>query len=466
MTSTRIRAAISLSLLTLILLLSGPVLSRAQDYVPDHLVCKVTNLNHIFDINAQYNTQGIDYNPEINAYLLRIMDGADPDSLAQLILSQDTLVEICEPNYYVDVPEGVQSSSPFLDDYSNSDYELQPSGNKLKLPGAHESTTGAGIKVGIIDGGVDFGHTDLALVTTSGYDYIDNDSVANDDPGGSFSGHGTFVAGLVNFTAPDAELIAYRALDTAGRGNGYDVAQAIVQAVLDSCRVINLSLAMHGSHSALELAIAYARGQSVVVVAAAGNDSASVVRYPASDTNTVSVAAVDSVNIKADFSNFGDHVDVCAPGAHVFSTYPTDQYARWEGTSFATPFVSGLFAMIASLAPSATMEEMIAAVKSSAQPIDSLNPDQAGLLGAGLIHPPAALKPFGGFICGDINQDFSGPDLSDIVYLVAFMFKNGPVPEVLAAADVNGSADAINIADLTFLVEYMFLNGHPLICVY
>ena len=89
-----------------------------------------------------------------------------------------------------------------------------------------------------------------------------------------------------------------------------------------------------------------------------------------------------------------------------------------------------------------------------------------GLLGSGLIHPPAALKPFGGFICGDINQDFTGPDLADVTYLVAYMFKNGPEPEVLAAVDVNGTQEHINIGDLTFLIEYMFINGAPLRCIH
>ena len=465
MISMRLRNAISSFLLVATIALVMPAQISAQDYEPDHLVCKVSNFHYIDTINAYYGTEVIDYNSKIYVYLLQINSGADPDSLAQLILAQDTMVRICEPNYYVDVPEGVQSSSPFLDEYSNSDFRLQPSGSALKLSGAHESSTGAGTRVGIVDGGIDFSHPDLALVATSGFDYIDNDVFADDEPGGSFSGHGTFVAGLVNFTAPNAELRAYRALDTTGRGNGYNVADAIVQAVADSCEVINLSLAMHGSHSAMELAIAYARNNGVIVVAAAGNDSSAVDRYPATDTNAVGVVALDSVNVKADFSNFGNHIDVCAPGAYVFSTYPAAQYARWEGTSFATPFVTGLFALVSSLAPTATIEERVAAVQSSAKPIDSLNPDQAGLLGAGLIYPPAALKPFGGFICGDINQDFSGPDLSDVTFLVAFMFKNGPVPEVLPAVDVNGTAEAINIGDLTYLIEYMFINGAPLKCI-
>ncbi len=466
MSFLRLRAlAITLSLATIITSV-GAEKSYAQDYVADQLVCRVSNFAYIDTINAIYNTQVIGYIPEIDVYLLQITDGADPDSLAKLILPSHSSVLACEPNFYVDVPEGVQSSSPFLDEFTDSDYKLQLSTGQLKLSGAQESSTGSGARVAIIDGGIDLAHSGISQVATSGYDYIDDDTVANDEPFGSFSGHGTFVAGLVNLVAPNAQIVAYRVLDTSGVGDGYHVADAIVQAVLDSCRIINLSLAMQGSHSAMELAIAYARSNNVVTVAAAGNDSSEVGLYPATDTNVVCVAALDSLKIKTDFSNFGGFVDVCAPGAHVYSTYPADQFARWDGTSFATPFVTGLFALICSLDSAATRDSMVSAVLSSAEPIDNLNPDQAGLLGTGLIRPPAALKPFGGFICGDINQDFDSPNLADITYLVSYMFKNGPAPEVPAAADVNGTQESINIGDLTFLIEYMFINGAPLRCIH
>ena len=98
------------------------------------------------------------------------------------------------------------------------------------------------IKVAVIDGGVDLDHPAFSGSVSSGYDYVDDDQVANDEIGGANSGHGTFVAGVVHLVAPDAEIISYRVTNLFGESNGYVLAEAILKAIDDGCRVINISL--------------------------------------------------------------------------------------------------------------------------------------------------------------------------------------------------------------------------------
>jgi len=148
-------------------------------------------------------------------------------------------------------------------------------------------------------------------------DYIDNDSIANDEPGGPGSGHGTFIAGVINLVAPGARIHAYRVLDTLGSGDGFSIALAALRAMDDGCRVINLSLGMLGKHEALDDALRYLRGQEIMIVGAAGNSATSIdslFPFPASEWYTEAIAALDTINLKADFSNYGGRIDYCAPG--------------------------------------------------------------------------------------------------------------------------------------------------------
>ena len=434
-----------------------------DDFVADELVCQVLQSNYIDTVNALYGTSTLEFLPEADTYLLSVPGGLDAESLATVI-EAETFVLACQPNYILHAPEPVQSSSPFLDEYTVGDVIVQPARTTLKLAQTQQISTGTDVKVGIVDVGINLAHPTLQAKTTSGFDFVAGDPVANDEPGGIASGHGTFVAGVVNMVAPDAQLVAYRVLDTAGSGNGFGVAKAIIQAVQDGCKVINLSIVMYAKHAATDAAIEYARNNGVLVVAAAGNDSTDTERFPANDSYTLSVAALDSLNLKADFSNFGGKVDVCAPGTHVIAPYLDTTFARWDGTSFAAPFVAGQAAILMAANPTATLDEIIEAITLNAIPIDDINPPYTGMLGAGLINPMGSLIDLGNIVCGDINGDQSSPDIADLTMLVAFMFKGGPEPIFPIAADVNGSSGPIDISDLTYFVSYMFRGGLPPTC--
>lgn len=434
-----------------------------DDFVADELVCQVFESFYIDTVNVLYGTTTIELLAETGTYLLAIPGGLDAESLATVI-ETDPFVLACQPNYILKAPEPVQASSPFLDEYNDGDVIGQPARATLKLAQTQQISTGTDVKVGIVDVGINLAHPILQTKATSGFDYVASDPVANDEPGGIASGHGTFVAGVVNMVAPDAQLVAYRVLDTAGSGNGFGVAKAIVQAVQDGCKIINLSMVMYAKHAATDFAIEFARNNGVLVVAAAGNDSTDTDRFPANDSYTLAVAALDSLNFKADFSNFGGKVDICAPGTHVIAPYLDTMYARWDGTSFAAPFVAGQAAILMSANPTATLDEIIEAITLNAIPVDDINPAYVGMLGAGLIDPMASLAAMGNFVCGDVSGDLQGPDIADLTALVAFMFRNGPEPPIMAAADLNGSGGPIDIADLTYLVTFMFRGGPSPAC--
>jgi subtilisin family serine protease len=183
------------------------------------------------------------------------------------------------------------------------------------------------------------------------------------------AGHGTFTAGIAAQVAPDAELAIYRALDSDGIGSETSVAGAMLQAVEDGARILNLSLGEQTVDDQPLLAIEVAldliaeRDPEVLVFAAAGNDGSSRPCWPAASKRVVAVAALVADLTPATWSNRGFWVDCSAVGEGVLSTYvqgeeapeldPSpdtfgpDAWAVWSGTSFAAPQVAAAVARIA-----------------------------------------------------------------------------------------------------------------------
>lgn len=449
--------------------LSGSSLS-SQDgrpyFAADELVCKMRPGHSIDSINQHFGTTLKNQAQHINCFLLATQPGVDIDSLAmQIRMRPDVLY--CGPNFYCDAPEPLQRSQPFLDEQYTGSFPEQEAASTLQLSQVHTLATGVGADVAVIDGGINLSHplfTSQPGVVVSEWDYVDNDSIAFDEPGGSGSGHGTFVAGVVNLVAPSARIHAYRVLDTLGSGDGFSIALAALRAADDGCKVINLSLGMLGKHEALDDALRYLKGQDIMILGAAGNDSTAVdslFPFPASEFYTEAIAALDSVNLKADFSNFGGRIDFCAPGTEIYAPYLDSSYAWWSGTSFATPFVSGLAALLSSIDSTLTWNELDSIMAATATSVDSMNPGMAGKLGHGLINILAPVSDLTRETCGD--ADHSGDvDISDAVYLIAYIFDSGPAPLSARAADADCSG-AIDISDVVTLINHIF-EALPLPC--
>lgn len=177
------------------------------------------------------------------------------------------------------------------------------------------------------------------------------------DPLDDKNGHGTHVAGIIaaaidNNTgvvgvAPGVDLINAKVLKNNGSGYYSWIADAIRWATDNGAEIINMSLSGRYSSYTLQQAVDYAWDHGVIVVAAAGNEGRRRVLYPAYYENVIAVAATDEHDNKASFSNYGTDVDVAAPGVSILSTRLGD-YSYMSGTSMATPFVSGILALIKS----------------------------------------------------------------------------------------------------------------------
>jgi subtilisin family serine protease len=246
---------------------------------------------------------------------------------------------------------------------------------KIKVPSAWDVTMGdAGIVIAVVDSGIDIGHEDLSdnlwvntaeWSGTAGAD-DDGNGYVDDLVGWSFVnggsndisdayGHGTHVAGIaaaegnnrrgIAGVCWDCRLMTLRVLDSSGNGTYSDVAEAVVYAVNNGARIINLSLGGEPYSQQLEDAVEFAYDHNVLVVAAAGNYGESVL-YPAAYDSTFAVAASGQDDRHASYSNDGPQVDVSAPGSSIYSTCTSNRYCTKTGTSMATPHVSGLAGLI------------------------------------------------------------------------------------------------------------------------
>ncbi len=211
----------------------------------------------------------------------------------------------------------------------------------------------AGIKVAVIDTGVDISHPMFQghLAPQNEWrDYVDSDQNPSDVAGPAF-GHGTGVAGLVLQLAPRATILPIRVLKSDGSGDVLSVIAAIDWAVDRGAKVINLSLGAIDDIAAFKKMVEFAAGKGVYVVASAGNQGLNKITYPAAyatgtqDAHIISVGSVDSTSLLSSFSNHDPSLEFAVPGDAMFSAFPNNQIAQYAGTSFAAPQLSGIIAV-------------------------------------------------------------------------------------------------------------------------
>ena len=232
---------------------------------------------------------------------------------------------------------------------------------RIGLPQAHTiaKNFGSGIKVAVIDTGVDLSHPALVsnLAPSSEWrDYVDNDTVPNDDAGVNLNsakayGHGTAVSGIILQIAPKVTILPLRVLDPKGKGNLENVVKAIDYAILNGVQIINLSLGSFKPSFSLTQEIAYAKTKGVYIIAAAGNNGKNS-DYPAKDSSQDQVSgflfgigSIDDKEALSSFSARGEGVYAFAPGEKVYTLYPSNRVTYATGTSFSTPLVTGAFAL-------------------------------------------------------------------------------------------------------------------------
>lgn len=346
----------------------------------------------------------------------------------------DPNVEYVEPNYRVEV--ALTPNDPY---YNSSDswgqsYDDLWGLKKISTAAAWDTETGASseIVVAVIDTGIDYNHEDLSdnvWVNTDeiadngldddgngyvddyyGYDFINNDHDPIDD-----HGHGTHVAGTISAVTNNnvgvagvtwgAKIMGLKFLSAGGWGWVSDAVTAITYAADNGAIIMNNSWGGSGYSQALQDAIDYANNQGAIFIAAAGNSNADASGYlPAGMNNVFTVAATDTSDTKAWFSNYGSVIDVSAPGVDVLSLRAAGttlgsvvgtNYVRASGTSMAAPHVAGLAALVWAKNPTWTNTQVGAQIKDSADDIDKLNLSYAGLLGSGRINADLALGEIG-----------------------------------------------------------------------
>ncbi|GBG12174.1 peptidase S8 [Paenibacillus agaridevorans] len=237
-----------------------------------------------------------------------------------------------------------------------------------------------GVIIAVLDTGVQSNHPDLKDKLIKGTNIVNTGSDPDDDVG-----HGTHVAGIIGASVNNGEGVAgvswynkimpVKVLDSSGAGSTYSVAQGIIWAVDNGAKVINMSLGNYAQADFLHDAIKYAYERDVVLIAASGNDNTERPGYPAAYPEVFAVAATDNNKGKASFSNYGDYIDVAAPGDSIASTYPGSQYAALSGTSMASPHVAALAGLIRSVNPDLSNEEVMEIMRVSAKDLGAEGKD-------------------------------------------------------------------------------------------
>jgi serine protease len=338
-----------------------------------------------------------------------------PQASAQ---AQDSIIEALEnrpgiraahPNYTMEI---------MADELRDQQYAPQ----QVRAPTAWDTTEGStDVTVAIVDQGVKYDHPDLEsrFGSDKGQDFVDSDS----DPypeSMSEEYHGTHVAGIASATTnnstgisgiSDSRLLSGRALGSGGGGSLTDIADAVQWAADQGADIINMSLGGGGYTETMKNAVSYAVNNGSLPICAAGNSGEEGVSYPAKYSECVAVSAVDENENLASFSQYGDDLDVAAPGVDILSTWTEykstygGEYNKISGTSMACPAASGVAALGKAVNPGLGPNELRQLLKDTAVDIGLGSKEQ----GAGRVDAANIVGDDGGGGGGGGNE---GPTAS------------------------------------------------------
>jgi subtilisin family serine protease/putative cell wall-binding protein len=324
-------------------------------------------------------------------YVVNAAEGADVMAIARQLTALPG-VEYAQPDYVYEVDLG-----------TNDEYYLKQWGleeiNAIKAWGINPGSPK--VTVAVLDTGVDAHHPDLEGRVLEGYDFVNNDISPSDD-----NGHGTMVAGVIAAVVGNGigiagadrrcNILPVKVADSEGYFYSTDIISGIYYAIDKGANIINMSFggAPAGDTSIAD-ALAEAGQKGIVLVAAAGNDDASVA-FPASYAPVIAVGASDKYSNIAYFSNYGSLLDIAAPGVGIYTTYSDGKeraYASADGTSVAAPFVSAAAALLLAEDPSLTPAEIEYLIEASAERPDAMDGREWDeYYGYGILDAYAALK--------------------------------------------------------------------------
>lgn len=379
------RSNVVMALFVVVVLAAG--LAAAQEYVPDEVIvngatsAQLSSLGGVGVLSATSFGLGGDV-------LVKLKPGMSP-VLAVEVLNRLPNVKYACLNY-------IRHANAVPNDPG---YGSQWEWPVIAGPAAWDITTGdPSITVGVIDTGIDYDHPDLAANVWTGpggihgYNFINNtpDPMDNNGHGthcagtiGAVTNNGVGVAG-VNWTA---SIMGLKFLDAGGSGTDANAVRAIDWVIEQNnlgnsnVKVLSNSWGGYGPSPALKSAIERARDAGIVFVAAAGNesfdiDSSNCVEAPAglNVSNIVAVAATNSADNLASFSNYGkSKVDLGAPGVGIYSTVWNNSYTTMDGTSMACPHVAGALVLTLAGNPGLDMDGLIDRLLANVDPVSALN---------------------------------------------------------------------------------------------
>ena len=259
-----------------------------------------------------------------------------------------------------------------------------------------------------------------------GWNFLSDDGGQDNDPDDPDS-HGTHVAGLAAARTDNAIGVSsiswnVKILPTSASNvnSGNTIARGLSSVVYlaeNGADIINMSWGSDSTSQLQQDVMEYAVGLGSLLVAAAGNDSTSNLHYPSALPGMVSVASVGRTDRLASYSNFGISVDILAPGGagtnRIRSTIPPSNYGYKDGTSMASPVVAGVFALVKSLYPSWSNEELIQQVFGTADSVDDLNTNYLGLIGEGRVNAFRALTDQPATSTPELRLDVVGMEVLD-----------------------------------------------------
>ncbi len=365
---------------------SGAPPANERRLVPDEVVIELRNTVSPQQIQALQNRHRLTRLEQQTSqlsgttlYRWRIPDRRSVPTVIRA-LEADTVVASAQPNYQFTLQQTAAGAG------DPAQYELA----KLKLPQAHALSQGGGIKIAVIDSGIDEAHAELSGSVAENYNALASPMAPHS--------HGTAVAGLIAAhgkllgAAPHAKILGVRAFDPAGataQGTTFAILKGLDWAAAQGARIINMSFAGPNDpaiHRALEAAFR----KGIVLIAAAGNAGAkSAPLYPAADVNVIAVSGTDADDKLLEASNRGNHIAVTAPGAQLLVATPSG-YEFSSGTSYSAAAISGVVALMLERRGELTPREVRGILQSTARDIGPKGKD--AMFGAGIADAYAALN--------------------------------------------------------------------------
>ena len=320
-------------------------------------------------------------------------------------LKDSGLFDLVEPNYKLSLDDNTNSKyvtitkkseeengnmkpvlSPLQEEPDNArevtpndkDFIAQYYLREVNAPKAWGITVG-NTQVGVLDTGVDVNHPDLNGKVFSGTGV--NDTDLNDT-----IGHGTEVSGIIAANTNNnqgiagvswnTKILSLKITDDYGQARVSNVVSALDQAYEKGIKIVHISLSTNQFSQALKNSIQEAHDRGVLIISTVGNSGIEELRYPAAFDGVIGVGAVNETKQKEFYSTTGEHVSLVAPGALIYTTSLNSTYDKVTGTSFAAPQVSGAAALIWSIAPNLTNDEVRNILISSADDLGASGKDK------------------------------------------------------------------------------------------